>query len=115
MSETKDQAQTATETARTAIQTAENTQFIANVDAQIAAASAQGHFFTSAITSPNVDIQAIFTYYSNLGYAVSFPDHFANPNTNPVQLFGQYWTDYWLGILTLYPLKNPARVLISWR
>jgi hypothetical protein len=115
MSETRDQANADAQTALTAIQTAENTQFIANVDAQIQEAIAQGRFEVSATTSKNVDIQTVFEYYVNLGYMVWFPDYPTNLNVQPVELFGQYWTDYWQHILSLYPLKNPARIIVGWR
>jgi hypothetical protein len=115
MSETRDQANAAAQTSLTAIQLAANTQFIANVDAQIAEAITQGRFQISAVTSLDVDLQTVFSHYVNLGYMVFFPDYPNNLNIQPVELFGQYWVDYWNHILSLFPLKNPARMTISWK
>lgn len=115
MSQTRDQANSEAKAARSAIQIAADNQFIANVDLQIAEAIAQGNFRISAVTSENVSLHIIFNYYADLGYFVSFPDYPANLNIQPVELFGQYWNDYWLHLLSLYPIRNPARINISWR
>ncbi len=115
MSQTRDQANSATLPIQTAIQTAQDTIFIANVDAQITEKIAQGAFQISATTFNGVNLQTVFQYYVNLGYAVSFPDYPANLNYQPVDLFGQYWEAYWLHRLSLYPIQNPARIIIQWR
>jgi len=114
MSESASAANTASKTALTAAQVAANTQFYANVDAQIAQAQAQGLFEINATTSQNVDLPTVFSYYVNLGYAVYFPDYPASLDNQPQQLFGQYWEAYWSNILYLTPLKNPCRMNISW-
>lgn len=115
MSESASAANAASQTALTAIQVAANTQFYANVDAQIAQAQAQGLFEINATTSQNVDLPTVFNYYVALGYAVYFPDYPASLDNQPQQLFGQYWEAYWNNILSLVPLKNPARINISWQ
>lgn len=114
MSNTRDQANSAATTAQTAIQTAEDTLFIANIDAQIAEAVAKGKFQISATSSKGVNLQTVFMYYANLGYVVWFPDYPTNLNYQPVDLFGTYWELYWTNQFLRYRLKNPARMIISW-
>jgi hypothetical protein len=99
-----------------------DTNFIADVDGQITAACAQGHFEVTALTSLNVSIINVYTYYTNLGYNVYFPDY-ANQNgqtlpsiiNNPSNFFGYNWVQYWLRAITLYRITNPARITVGWR
>lgn len=115
MSNTKDQSNTSANAAKLATQTAEDTLWIANIDAQIAEAVAQGKFRISAISSKGVDLKTVFQYYANLGYVVWFPDYPTNLNYQPVDLFGAYWDLYWTNQFALYRIKNPARMIVSWR
>ena len=99
-----------------------DTEFIANVDVQIDEACAQGHFAITALTNLNVSIINVFTYYTNLGYNVYFPDY-ANQNgqtlpsiiNNPSNFFGYNWSQYWLNNITRYNITNPARMTVAWR
>ena len=115
MSDTRDQANTAAEAAKAAIQTAEDALFIANIDAQITEAIAQGRFQVSATSSKGVSLKTVFDYYANLGYIVWFPDYPTNLNYQPVDLFGAYWELYWTNQFLRYRLKNPTRMVISWK
>lgn len=102
--------------------TAGDTKFIDDVDSQITSATALGHFEITALTSLNVSIITVYTYYTNLGYNVYFPDY-ANQNgqtlpsiiNNPSNFFGYNWVQYWLNAITLYNIVNPARMTIAWR
>ena len=102
--------------------TAGDTGFITNVDIQIAEACALGHFEITALTNLNVSIINVYTYYTNLGYNVYFPDY-ANQNgqtlpsiiNNPSNFFGYNWVQYWLNAITLYRITNPARITVGWR
>lgn len=108
--------------ARNARLTAGDTNFIADVDAQILAATELGHFEITSLTNLNVSIIAVYTYYTNLGYNVYFPDY-ANQNgqtlpsiiNNPSNFFGYNWVAYWLNAITLYNITNPCRMTFSWR
>lgn len=103
------------------IQTIGDQEFIANVDAQIQTAIALGKFKITALSNHTVSLTTVFTYYSNLGYAVTFPDY-ANQNgaqlpsiiQQPANYFGYNWAAYWLNTITLYGIKNPARMTIAW-
>ena len=108
--------------ARNARLTAGDTKFIADVDGQILAATELGHFEITALTNLNVSIITVYTYYTNLGYNVYFPDY-ANQNgqtlpsiiNNPSNFFGYNWVAYWLNAITLYNITNPCRMTIAWR
>lgn len=97
-------------------------EFIANVDAQITEACAQGHFDVTALTNLNVSIISVYTYYANLGYNVYFPDY-ANQNgetlpsiiNSPSNFLGYNWSQYWLNNITRYNITNPARMTVSWK
>lgn len=113
---TKSQAQTDAQTAEDALVAAANQLFIDNTDVAIEAAIDQGEFFVnSAAYDHNVDPRAIFDYYTNLGYSVSFPDYPQNLALQPAQLFGEFWINYWNNNLVPNLKKYPIRFLISWK
>ena len=115
MSNTKVQSNTDANASQLAIQTAQDTAFIANIDTQIAEATTQGKFQVSSISSKGVDLKTVFQYYVNLGYVVWFPDYPTNLNYQPVDLFGAYWDLYWTNQFGLLRITNPTRMIVSWR
>lgn len=99
--------------AQQALVAAANTAWIADMDAAIAQAVAQGKFSASALLGPNVSGNDISTYYMNLGYQVAIPG--SQPwYWQPVDLFGQAWTNYWAGS-GFFAITKPCRIRISWR
>jgi hypothetical protein len=114
MSQTRDAANAAAIAAKTALQTAADTLFIATVDVLITNTIAQGGFQITANTNKDINVQTVFSYYSNLGYQVSFPDYATWFESNPSNLFGPFWEAFWqYNIANLY-IKNPVRMTISW-
>lgn len=110
-----------TQTTLNAIQTAADTNFIANVDSQIQTAINLGQFQITAITSNEVNISVVFNYYTNLGYNCTFPDYLQQNGQSipslvqqPVNFFGFNWTQFWLNAIGAFNITNPARMTISW-
>lgn len=108
-------AKSAADTALAALQAADNAIFVANTDFQIAGAIALGLYQTAVLTWGNVDPKYAFNYYTNLGYKVILPDMSTTMTPNPAQLFGFFWEEFWNNQFVLLDLKNPVRMLISWK
>lgn len=102
------------EVAEAALVAADNARFIADADQQIQAAIALGKKEISMTTFGHVHPTDIFKYYANLGYNVDFPDLVQGQAFQPVDLFGQFWVEFWNH--TLFPgrPKGPTRILINW-
>lgn len=102
--------------AKTALTTAADNAFIADADAQILKAIDQGVYFVHCKAFSEIDVQAIATYYANLGYAISFPDFQADllQVQGPAALFGQFWTNFWNNSNVPQGIKMPLRIIISW-
>lgn len=112
---TKNQVKTQAQIAHDALAATANQLFINAADAQIQGAIAQGLFFVNCQTvDDKVDPQAIFNYYSNLGYIVTMPDVPTNIQLGPAQLFGEFWVNFWTNNLIPANVKYPLRFLISW-
>lgn len=115
MSITRAQANTDANTAKDAIQSDSNTQFISDVDSMIQQAISLGQFQVCATTNKNVDLQYIVDYYGALGYSIDFPDMSKTANFPASDLFGQFWIDYWKNNISNLNIKNPTRILIGWQ
>jgi len=121
MSIDRNTANAQSQKSQNAIQTIGDTNFIAAVDTQIQTAIKLGQFAVTALTNHTVSLITVYTYYANLGYNVSFPDY-ANQNgaqlpsiiQQPANYFGYNWAAYWLNTITLYGIRNPARMTIAW-
>jgi hypothetical protein len=109
-------AHTEAEAARAAIIAAANAQFIVQADQKILDEIARGNFFASFTIYDQVDTHAIFLYYFNLGYQVSFPDFVQNGMSNQTnQLLGAFWTQFWIQVgLNPDDIKKPIRMMIAW-
>lgn len=114
---TKTQAEIDAQAALDAIYDAANARFIANADIQIQQAIDQGLFFVNCTTSDDVDPAAIFTYYTDLGYQVRFPDYPKNSTpTAPPDSNSGFWVSSWLNTgLTRTKLEKPYRFLIIFK
>lgn len=114
---TKDQAQTDAEAALAAIYAAANAKFIADADIQIQQAIAQGLLFVNCTTSDDVNPSDIFTYYTQLGYHVEFPDFAKNSTpTAPPDSDSGFWVSSWINSgFSRTQLKKPYRFLIIWK
>ncbi len=100
--------------AEDALVAAANAKFIVDADQQIQAAIAQGRTEISITAFGYVKPHDIFKYYTNLGYNVDFPDFRQGDAFQPVDLFGQFWIEYWNHTLLPPFAKNPVRILINW-
>lgn len=114
MSLTKAQAQANTTVTHDALVAADNAIFIANADAQILEAIVLGKNQIQAWTFRNVDPKQVYEYYAALGYQTIFPDITPNPNQQPANLFGEFWTAFWMQTTQAPVAKNPIRMLIGW-
>ena len=117
MSITKSQAEIDSDAALAAIYLAAKNRFIAAADAQIQQAIDQGLSFVNCTTSDDVNPQDIFTYYTDLGYQVEFPDFArgSTPTAPPDDQNG-FWISAWLNTgLTRQRLEKPYRFLIIWK
>lgn len=110
-----------TQAAVTAIQTAADTNFIAAVDSQILTAINLGSYTVTAMTNQGVNLLTIFTYYTGLGYQVTFPDFLqqngaAIPSLvqQPVNFFGYNWITFWQNSIIAFGITNPSRMTIAW-
>jgi len=114
----KTQAQSEAEAAQAAIWAAANAKFIAEVDAQIQLAIAQGLYFVNCTTSEDVNPADLFTYYTNLGYQFQFPGYskYSQPTAPPDELGNGFYVSAWLNTgLTRQKLEKPYRFLIIWK
>jgi len=100
--------------AEDALVAADNALFIADADNQIQAAIALGRTEISITAQRHVNPHDIYKYYTNLGYNVDFPDFRQGTAFQPVDLFGQFWIEYWNHTLLPPFQKNPVRVIINW-
>ena len=98
----------------TALVAADNALFIADADRQIQAAIALGKKEISMTTFGHVRPRDIFKYYTNLSYNVNFPDLIQGQAFQPVDLFGEFWINYWNHTLLPPHVKTPVRILINW-
>ena len=96
------------------IQTAADTQFIANVDAAILTAQGFGMYQCTLTSLAGVNLQTVYTYYTNLGYQVSFPDEVSNLNADPALLFGSMLDAYYYNLINNLNLQNPVRMTFDW-
>lgn len=116
MSITRAQANTNSQAGDAAVKAAANARFIAAADQQIAEATAQGVYFINAISTDDIDPVAVAQYYLNLGYAVTAPEYSQNQSQpDPMDLFGDYWIDFWLNGFIPQNMKKPYRFLIAWK
>jgi|ERR1035437_5577741 hypothetical protein len=100
--------------AHEALEAADNALFIADADRQILAAIALGRADISMTTFGHVSPHGIWKYYSNLGYNINFPDLIQGQAFQPVDLFGEFWINYWNHTLLPPFSKNPVRIVINW-
>ena len=100
--------------AEAALVAAANSNFIIDADNQIQAAIALGRTEISITAANHVDPHDIFKYYTNLGYNVDFPDFRQGDAFQPVDLFGQFWIEYWNHTLLPPYARNPVRIIINW-
>jgi hypothetical protein len=99
---------------KTALTAADNALFIADADRQILAAIALGKADISMTTFGHVNPHDIWKYYANLGYNINFPDLIQGQAFQPVDLFGEFWINYWNHTLLPPFSKNPVRIVINW-
>lgn len=103
--------------AKTALQTAANSEFIDQANYAIENATAQGLYRVVLTTFLNCNVLDLQTYFIGLGYQVDYPD-LLNPNLspyNPAELFGECWNNYWSGGGMAAHLNNPVRIRLEWK
>lgn len=112
--QTKDQAQAASDAAKAALVAAANAQFIAEADAIILQREAQGEKFVKLALVPNSNLSDIIEYYKGYGYAVAPPKATQWQAGQPANLFGWFWEAYWNQNLALIDVESRT-IIISWQ
>jgi len=116
MSISESAANAAADAALLVIQTAANAEFIANADAAINEAVAQGKYKVYLSSVKNMNFPDVFTHYRDLGYVLG-PTARMSSRCNPAALFGQFWVDYWNNVWNMSGLDDnglPYQIVISW-
>lgn len=109
----KDAANAATLADLLALNAAADAKFILLATDLINDAILRGVYFVSINSFEYCDLVVLAKHFSDLGYAVAFPDSI-HYRCQPAQLFGQAWFDYWRTNGVPPEIKNPARIIISW-
>lgn len=110
---TKDQTNAAAVAAEEARITAGNERFIDDAEVIIARAASQGRFKASLYTNADVDLSEILDYFQGLGYSMSLPQ--CNSfGTQPAQLFGECWENFWNNHSCVCRCKEPCMVTLYW-
>lgn len=107
---TKDQAYADAVTAYTAIVDAATTQWEADATLMIQNAITLGQFNVTLETGPNVSMNDVQTYFTNLGYKVWIPRYFRG---QPAQLFGYFYEAYWEQ-KNICHCQAPCSITIVW-
>lgn len=109
-------AHQAAEAAKLSIQTAANTEFIANADLAIAAAITQSQSQVYLSSVKNMNFKDVFDYFHALGYVIG-PTANRPSRSNPASLFGSFWQDFWNNVWNTASFDNnglPYQIVISW-